>query len=108
MRWDSVASSLTYPLQDWKRGDSGSKPINQGDDIAGVVHAVGANVTEFRPGDRIAAFHEMMAPGGSYAEYAVSWQHATFHLPKKTSFEGEIHEYPAAHALSSTSRMLDM
>lgn len=64
----------------------GSK--NQGDDIAGIVHSVGENVTEFKPGDRVAAFHEMQAPGGSYAEYALAWQHTTFHLPKKTSFEG--------------------
>jgi len=62
--------------------------VNQGDDIAGIVHAVGENVTEFKPGDRVAAFHEMTKPGGSYAEYALSWQHTTFHVPKKTSFEG--------------------
>lgn len=91
VRCYSVTPCLTYLSQDWKRGDSGTKAINQGDDIAGVVHAVGENVTEFKPGDRIAAFHEMMAPGGSYAEYAVSWQHATFHLPKKTTFEGALH-----------------
>jgi NADPH2:quinone reductase len=29
----------------------------------------------------------MMSPHGSYAEYAVSWNHTTFHLPKDTSFE---------------------
>ena len=62
--------------------------INQGDDIAGIVHAVGDKVTEFQPGDRIAAFHQMLAPGGSYAEYAVSWEHCTFHVPKNISFEG--------------------
>lgn len=28
-----------------------------------------------------------MTPHGSYAEYAVSWQHTTFHLPQHTSFE---------------------
>jgi NADPH2:quinone reductase len=61
--------------------------VNQGDDIAGYVHSVGKNVTEFKVGDRIAAFHEMLQPGGSYAEYAVSWEYATFHLPSSTSFE---------------------
>ncbi|KAI5918648.1 GroES-like protein [Camillea tinctor] len=61
--------------------------VNQGDDIAGIVHEVGDNVTEFKPGDRVAAFHEMMSPHGSYGEYAVAWQHTTFHIPKKTSFE---------------------
>jgi NADPH:quinone reductase len=61
--------------------------MNQGDDIAGVVHAVGSNITEFHPGDRVAAFHEMTTPGGSYAEYALAWGHTTFHIPKETSFE---------------------
>ena len=61
--------------------------LNQGDDIAGIVHSVGSNVYEFKPGDRVAAFHQMMAPGGSYAEYALSWSHTTFHIPPKTSFE---------------------
>ena len=62
--------------------------MNTGDDIAGFVHIVGANVWEFKPGDRVASFHEMRTPGGSFAEYAVGWQHTTFHIPKKTSFEG--------------------
>ena len=62
-------------------------PTNQGDDISGIVHSVGDNVSEFKPGDRVAAFHEMMAPGGSYAEYGLSWAHTTFYLPKNTSFE---------------------
>lgn len=63
--------------------------LNQGDDISGVVHEVGEEVTEFKKGDRVAAFHEMLKPGGSYAEYGLSWDHTTFFLPKKTSFEGE-------------------
>ena len=62
-------------------------PVNQGDDIAGIVHAVGSDVTEFKPGDRVAAFHEMVKPHGSYAEYALSWDHTTFHIPERTSFE---------------------
>ena len=60
---------------------------NEGDDIAGYVHQVGSNVTEFHPGDRVAAFHVMRTPGGSYAEYALSPAHTTFHIPKKTTFE---------------------
>ncbi|QDS69940.1 hypothetical protein FKW77_001965 [Venturia effusa] len=75
--------------KDWKVAEWLAKagPINQGDDIAGIVHAVGPDVTEFKVGDRVAAFHEMMSPHGSYAEYALSWQHTTFHLPQNTSFE---------------------
>ncbi|KAK3065918.1 hypothetical protein LTR53_017889 [Teratosphaeriaceae sp. CCFEE 6253] len=77
--------------KDWKRPEfmPDAAPVNQGDDISGIVHAVGANVSEFKPGDRVAAFHEMMKPGGSYAEYALSWAHTTFYLPKNTSFEGK-------------------
>lgn len=61
--------------------------MNQGDDIAGIVSAVGEGVVEFKPGDRVAAFHRMLTPGGSYAEYAVAPATTTFHLPANTSFE---------------------
>lgn len=63
-------------------------PANQGDDISGIVHEVGEGVSEFKKGDRVAAFHEMMSPHGSYAEYALSWAHTTFPLPPNVSFEG--------------------
>ena len=55
----------------------GKPAVNQGDDIAGYVHQAGEHVYEFRPGDRVIAFHEMMKPGGSYAAYAVSEAHTT-------------------------------
>ncbi|KAK3392753.1 alcohol dehydrogenase-like protein [Podospora didyma] len=61
--------------------------INQGDDIAGIVDKVGANVTEFKVGDRVAAFHEMIKPHGSYAEYGIAWSHTTFPIPETISFE---------------------
>lgn len=73
--------------KDWKLPEFVDKVVNQGDDIAGIVHKVGANVTEFKAGDRVMAFHEMLAPGGSYAEFALAWQHTTAHIPMKTTFE---------------------
>ncbi|KAL1636260.1 hypothetical protein SLS56_001239 [Neofusicoccum ribis] len=73
--------------KDWKLPEWLNQSRNEGDDIAGIVEKVGANVTEFKPGDRVAAFHEMMTPHGSYAEYAIAWAHTTFHIPKNTSFE---------------------
>ncbi|KAK8016920.1 hypothetical protein PG993_015109 [Apiospora rasikravindrae] len=73
--------------KDWKCAEWMDVEVNQGDDIAGIVHEVGSDVTEFKKGDRVAAFHEMLAPGGSYAEYAVAHQHTTFHIPSSTSFE---------------------
>ena len=62
-------------------------PMNTGDDVAGYVHTVGAGVTEFKPGDRVGAFHEMMTPHGSFAEYAIAWAKTTFHIPAETTFE---------------------
>ncbi|KAI0517102.1 GroES-like protein [Xylaria bambusicola] len=73
--------------KDWKLPLWIGSTLNQGDDIAGIVDQVGENVYEFKPGDRVAAFHEMTTPHGSYAEYAIAWQHTTFHIPKHTSFE---------------------
>ena len=62
--------------------------FNSGDDIAGVVKSVGSEATwAFKPGDRVAAFHTMMSPSGSYAEYALAPATTTFHIPPGTSFE---------------------
>ncbi|RYO00217.1 hypothetical protein AA0119_g6258 [Alternaria tenuissima] len=65
----------------------GKRGVNQGDDIAGIVEKVGKDVVEFKKGDRVAAFHEMGGPGGSYAEYALAWDWTTFHIPAEKSFE---------------------
>lgn len=74
--------------KDWKILDLvPDLDANTGDDIAGIVHSVGSNVWEFRKGDRVASFHEMGTPGGSFAEYAIGMQHTTFHIPKNVSFE---------------------
>ncbi|KAJ4352024.1 uncharacterized protein N0V89_007370 [Didymosphaeria variabile] len=73
--------------KDWKIPEWMGQTANTGDDIAGIVHSIGENVWEFKKDDRVASFHEMMTPGGSFAEYAVGWQHTTFHIPQKISFE---------------------
>ncbi|KAH8808588.1 chaperonin 10-like protein [Xylogone sp. PMI_703] len=72
--------------KDWKSPQR-VPPHNSGDDIAGIVEDVGEEVTEFKKGDRVAAFHQMRTPHGSFAEYAIAPAHTTFHLPKKTTFE---------------------
>ncbi len=84
-----VIVSGTNP-KDWKLPVwlPDSPAANQGDDIAGLVEAVGEGVSNFKKGDKVAAFHEMMTPAGSYAEYAIAWEHTTFHIPEKTTFEG--------------------
>lgn len=61
---------------------------NQGDDIAGVVRKIGSAVINFKPGDRVAAYHDMRRRvGGAYAHYAIAPEHATFHLPSHVNFE---------------------
>ncbi|KAF3069804.1 Protein TOXD [Daldinia childiae] len=73
--------------KDWKVPGWRNVTINQGDDIGGIVQEVGSNVTEFKPGDRVAGFHQFLTPHGSFAEYAISPQHTTFHISQKTTFE---------------------
>ncbi|KAJ5550247.1 hypothetical protein N7461_004945 [Penicillium sp. DV-2018c] len=74
--------------KDWKLPKwQPDRIMNQGDDIAGYVEAIGEGVVNFRKGDKVAAFHEMLSPNGSYGEYAIAWEHTTFHLTEKTSFE---------------------
>ena len=73
--------------KDWKRPEY-FEPHNSGDDIAGIVEAAGENVVEFKKGDRVAAFHEMMAPDGSFAEvrYVTDCHFPFRHLRKEIYF----------------------
>jgi NADPH2:quinone reductase len=64
-----------------------SKPHNSGDDVAGYVEKAGPQVTGFVKGQRVAGFHTMVAPHGSFAEYALVEAHTTFHIPDSVSFE---------------------
>ncbi|KAF2151827.1 GroES-like protein [Myriangium duriaei CBS 260.36] len=75
--------------KDWKLPEWTGAEANEGDDIAGTIHEVGpgASAYGFKVGDRVAAFHEMRTPHGSYAEYAVAHAYTTFFLPDETSFE---------------------
>ncbi|KAH7002640.1 chaperonin 10-like protein [Ilyonectria destructans] len=74
--------------KDWKVSEyHGLQRFNSGDDIAGVVHAVGPGVSEFQPGDRVASMHNSATPAGAYAEYAIGPVDTTFHIPDGTSFE---------------------
>jgi NADPH2:quinone reductase len=73
--------------KDWKRPFYSKCSSNSGDDMAGIVHSVGKDVLEFKPGDRVAAFHTMQGPGGAFAEYGLAESWTTFHIPDGTSFE---------------------
>ncbi|KFY99563.1 hypothetical protein V500_01335 [Pseudogymnoascus sp. VKM F-4518 (FW-2643)] len=77
-------------VKDWLHITTQGLSVNSGDDIAGTISALGANVEatgEFSIGDRVAAFHPMLMPGGAYAEYATAPAHTVFKLPRGTSFE---------------------
>ena len=67
--------------KDWKYPEFLKKDMNSGDDIAGYVEKVGKDVTELKPGDRVAAFHQMGTRGGSFAEFALAPADTTFILP---------------------------
>ena len=60
------------------------KPANgvRGTDVAGVVDAVGANVTRFRHGDEVFGWGT-----GSFAEYATAKESSLERKPAKLSFE---------------------
>jgi len=55
----------------------------RGWDVAGTVEAVGASVTDFRPGDEVMG----VAEGGSFAEYAVTSPEKLVPKPANLSFE---------------------
>ncbi len=60
------------------------KPRNpvRGMEVAGVIEAIGTNVTAFKPGDEVFGISE-----GSFAEYARASQTKLLHKPSNLSFE---------------------
>lgn len=80
-----IYSAASNP-KDWLHLVSRDLHYNSGDDLAGMVVGVGTSVTRFQPGDRVAAFHRMLAPYGAYAEYGIVDSHTTFRIPPSLSF----------------------
>ncbi|KAF2666972.1 GroES-like protein [Microthyrium microscopicum] len=101
-----VAVSGTNP-KDWKVPKWGNNAHNSGDDIAGTIHAIGPKVYAFTKGQRVAAFHEMVTPHGSFAEYALAWDYTTFALPEHVSFE-EAATIPLAAMTSAVGLFQDL
>ncbi|KAK3053536.1 hypothetical protein LTR09_005280 [Extremus antarcticus] len=77
--------------KDWKMPAGLLKTIancpNSGDDIAGIVKETGAAVTSCKPGDRVAALHQLGAPFGAYAEFALVKDFVCFKVPDSLSWE---------------------
>lgn len=80
-----VAYAGTNP-KDWKFNTLLNITSNTGDDMSGTVEQVGEGVLEFKPGDRVAALHQIGGPGGTWAEYALAPATTTFHLPENVAF----------------------
>jgi len=61
-------------------------PAVLGLDVAGTVQEVGASVTRFRVGDRVAGHLDIRQRGG-FAEYTVAAEEALAHIPDEITFE---------------------
>lgn len=57
-------------------------PETLGLEVAGVVEAVGEDVTRWKTGDRVCA----LVPGGGYAEYAIAHEGSAMPLPEPLTF----------------------
>lgn len=61
-------------------------PYIVGSDFSGIVEEVGSNVSQFRPGERVAGRTDPCA-GGALAEFVVINPHELISLPDEMSFE---------------------
>ncbi|MFH5811269.1 zinc-binding dehydrogenase [Companilactobacillus sp. FL22-1] len=71
---------ISQPLPNFKY------PHIFGLDAAGIVEAVGENVTRFKPGDRVSG-HNNLQNDGVFAEYAIFPEYCLTKLPDNVSFE---------------------
>ena len=80
---------------DWKMQESDhfiqSYPTVLGSDVAGVVDSVGADVTRFKPGDRVIGYAAMLITGqpgeGAFQSFTIVNEIVTTKLPDSMSFE---------------------
>src|SRR5919202_1506491 len=77
-----LMTGLAYPIRLAGYGLRAPKNPVLGGDLAGVVEAVGKNVTRFRPGDEVFGIGE-----GSFAEYARAREDKLAPKPENLSFE---------------------
>lgn len=76
-----IMAGLPYPLRLAGFGLRRPKHPVLGADLAGVVEAVGKDVTRFSPGDEVFGIGQ-----GSFAEYALAPEHKLAHKPPTLTF----------------------
>ena len=87
--WHAI-TGLPYVLRLFGMGIRKPKCPVPGTDLAGVVEAVGKDVTRFRPGDEVFGESHIglqTKNGGAYAEYAVVPERVLACKPQNVSFE---------------------
>jgi NADPH:quinone reductase-like Zn-dependent oxidoreductase len=77
-----VMAGLPYPIRLAGYGFRAPKTAVLGTDVAGVVEAVGNDVTRFRPGDEVFGIAK-----GSFAEYALALEDKLAPKPANLTFE---------------------
>jgi NADPH:quinone reductase-like Zn-dependent oxidoreductase len=77
-----IMTGLPYPIRLAGYGLRAPKNPVIGSDVAGVVEAVGTNVSRFQPGDEVFGIGK-----GSYAEYVCAREDKLAHKPTNLSFE---------------------
>jgi NADPH:quinone reductase-like Zn-dependent oxidoreductase len=77
-----IMTGLPYPIRLAGYGLRAPKNPVIGSDVAGVVEAVGTNVSRFQPGDAVFGIGK-----GSYAEYVCAREDKLAHKPTNLSFE---------------------
>src|SRR5215208_354108 len=77
-----IITGLPYPIRLAGYGLRAPKNPVIGSDVAGVVEAVGKNVTRFQPGDEVFGIGK-----GSYAEYVCAREDKLAHKPANLTFE---------------------
>jgi NADPH:quinone reductase-like Zn-dependent oxidoreductase len=77
-----IMTGLPYPIRLAGYGLRAPKNPVVGSDVAGVVEAVGKNVTRFQPGDEVFGIGK-----GSYAEYVCASEDKLAHKPANLTFE---------------------
>ncbi|MEU8898762.1 NAD(P)-dependent alcohol dehydrogenase [Nocardia sp. NPDC048505] len=92
--WETLRGTPLYSRLGGLRAPR--RPI-LGSDIAGRVEAVGAEVTQFAPGDAVYGDNLMLK--GGFAEYAVAPESALAHKPAELSF-AEASALPQAAAIA--------